>query len=129
MCGVLRSKETAMKRLFTLLTIWAASAFAQTAETVYFRAIMLPSNENPPIDIAARGMATIRAHIVRDASGKVVSGSVDFSISYQFPGEAMFTGLHIHKAPAGVNGSVLIPTDLSGTNPVSTTTGVGQIDK
>ncbi len=96
-----------MKKTLVLLAVLAASACAQVVETIPFRAIMSPRNENPPIDIAASGSATILAHVIRDASGNVTSGSVDFRVYYNFPGDVTFTGLHIHNGAAGVNGPVL----------------------
>ena len=87
-----------------LLALAASSLWAQTAETIPFRAVMLPSNEVPAIPINASGAATILLHVVRDAQGQVISASTDFNVSYQFPGEIRFTGLHIHKGRAGENG-------------------------
>ena len=42
-----------MKKLVALLCFWPLSLWARSAETIYFRAVMLPSNEVPPIDIDA----------------------------------------------------------------------------
>ena len=92
----------------------AAAAFAQRAETHIFRTAMLPSNEVPAIPIDARGSATIRAHVMRNAQGEVVSGTVDFIVNYNMPGSAEFTGLHIHRGDAGVNGPVVINTGIGG---------------
>lgn len=118
-----------LKRLFPLFALSAIAVFAQRSETVFFRGVMLPSNEVPAIDIAASGFATIKAHVVRNASGQIVSGSVDFTVSYTFPGEMTFTGLHIHRGAAGTNGPVIINTGLSGTNTVVDATGRGTIDR
>ncbi len=86
-----------MKKLVGFLALAASSLWAQSAETIPFRAVMLPSNEVPAININASGMATIWLHVVRDAQGRVTSASTDFNVSYQFPAEVRFTGLHIHK--------------------------------
>jgi hypothetical protein len=101
-----------MKQLGLLFCV-AASLWARSAETVYFRAVMLPSNEVPAVAIDASGSATIRAHVVRDDAGQVTEGSVDFVVSYAFPGAVTITGLHIHNGPAGVNAGVTINTGLS----------------
>ncbi|MFN7936524.1 MAG: CHRD domain-containing protein [Bryobacteraceae bacterium] len=91
---------------------------------------MLPSNEVPPIDINANGAATIRAHVVRDATGQIVSGTVDFLVSYTFPTSVEFTGLHIHRGAAGVNGPVVINTGIGGAaGNVVSSTGRGNIDR
>jgi len=52
-----------------------------TAETRVFRARLSPANEVPPITgLDAAGAATLVAHVLRDAGGKIVSGSVDFYV-------------------------------------------------
>jgi uncharacterized protein (TIGR03437 family) len=111
------------------LIFFATALFADTSETAYFRGVMLPSNETPPVSIAATGNATLIAHIVRDDSGKIISGAVDFNINHAFPGAVTLTGLHIHSGAAGVAGPVTIGTDLSGTNSIVSQTGVGSIAK
>ncbi|HZO53676.1 MAG TPA: CHRD domain-containing protein [Bryobacteraceae bacterium] len=121
-----------MKPLFlrfsSVLLVAAASASAQTAETRIFRAVLSPLNEVPAItDYNASGTATIIAHVVRDSSGKIVSGTADFHVTYRLPGEATIVGLHIHSGAAGVNGPVTLNTGISGTNSVAAN-GAGVID-
>jgi uncharacterized protein (TIGR03437 family) len=116
-----------MKKLVGLF-VFAASLFAQTAETIPFRAIMLPSNEVPAIAINASGAATIWLHVVRDAQGNVTSASTDFNVSFQFPADVKVTGLHIHKGKAGENGPVTIDSTIKSTDPVSTTNGRGTVN-
>lgn len=103
-----------MTRALGMYLFAAVSLFGQSAETVFFRAAMLPSNEIPAVDIAAAGTATIRAHAVRDASGQVISGTVDFIVNYNFPGGVELTGLHIHRGDSTVNGPVVINTGIGG---------------
>jgi hypothetical protein len=110
------------------LVVLASGLLAQSVETIPFRAVLLPSNEVPPIDIAASGAATVWLHVVRDATGQVVGGSADFDVTYAFPGAVTFTGLHIHSGAAGVNGPVTINSGISGTNPIVSDTGQGSID-
>ncbi len=97
------------------LTLFAAGLHAQTAETAYFRGVMLPSNEVPATPAGPTGVGDIIAHVVRDASGQIVSGNVDFIVRSTFPADQTFTGLHIHNGPAGQNAGVVINTGLSGT--------------
>jgi uncharacterized protein (TIGR03437 family) len=113
-----------MKKPVVYLALAASSLWSQTAETIPFRAVMLPSNEVPAININASGAATIWLHVVRDAQGQVVSASTDFNITYQFPGEIRLTGLHIHKGRAGDNGPVTINSGISGEVPSPTGRGV-----
>jgi uncharacterized protein (TIGR03437 family) len=117
------------KALLLLLTL-AATLAAQTAETHVFRAKLSPANEVPPIaGLAASGTATVVAHIVRNNSGEITSGSVDFYVNHVFPGETTFTGLHIHTAPAGTNGGVNIDTGITGQNTVASSSGSGTISR
>lgn len=104
--------------LFVLLT----PVFGQAVETIPFRAILSPQNEVPPIaGLNAAGTSTVWVHVVRDASGQVVSGSVDFVTRYQFPGAATFTGMHIHRGAAGANGPVVIDSAMTRTEDPSGT--------
>ncbi|MEO8663367.1 MAG: hypothetical protein ABI693_33225, partial [Bryobacteraceae bacterium] len=74
-----------MKKMIGLFALLSVALLGQTAETIPFRAVMLPSNEVPAVNIAASGAATVLVHVIRDSSGNIVSGSVDFNVSYQFP--------------------------------------------
>ncbi|MBL8177546.1 MAG: CHRD domain-containing protein [Bryobacterales bacterium] len=119
-----------MLKTFLLSLFCVATLAAQSAETIFYRTALLPSNEVPPIDINASGAATIRAHVVRDASGQIVSGTVDFLVSYSFPSSVELTGLHIHRGAAGVNGPVVINTGIGGANGnIVSSTGRGNIDR
>lgn len=103
-----------MKNTIGLFVFLAASAAAQTVETIPYRAVLSPRNEAPPIEgLNATGTATVWLHLMRDAGGQVVSGSVDFSVRYEFPGAATFTGMHIHRGAAGANGGVVIDPSLA----------------
>jgi hypothetical protein len=119
-----------MKKLAATLIFCATALFADTAETVFFRGVMSPTNEVPEVPIQGSSSALLAAHIVRDDSGKIVSGTVDFTVDYNFSGAVTLTGLHIHQAPAGVNGAIMIRTDL-GAGPLSiiSDTGVGTVNK
>jgi uncharacterized protein (TIGR03437 family) len=87
------------------------------------------SNEVPPItNIAASGRATITTDLQRDTLGQVTGGTVTFTVFYLFPGAVTITGLHIHESPAGVNGSIVIDTGVSASNPVVNPTGKGLIN-
>jgi uncharacterized protein (TIGR03437 family) len=114
-----------MRKVLGLLLALTGGLFAQSSETIVFRAVLSPANEVPAIAINASGMGTILLHVVRDASGKVVSASTDFNTNYQFPGEVTITGMHIHKGVAGENGSVTINSNISAAAPVADPTGKG----
>src|SRR5205807_7491842 len=82
-----------MKKLAATLMFCATALFADTAETVFFRGVMLPANEVPAVPIEGSSSALLAAHIVRDDSGKIISGTVDFSVDYNFTGAVTLTGL------------------------------------
>lgn len=103
-----------MKKLLALLVLAVAPNFGQTAETLFLRAVLSPANEVPPVNLNASGTATIRAHVVRNAAGQIVSGTVDFIVDYNFPGAVELTGLHIHRGVAGENGPVVINSGIGG---------------
>jgi len=105
-----------MRRVIFCILLTSVSLLAQTADVAYFRAVMLPGNETPATNINASGVADIIAHVVRDSSGQVITGTVDFLVRVNFPADDTAIGLHIHKAPAGVAGSVVINTGLSAAN-------------
>ena len=100
-------------------------------ETYHFKTNMSPANEVPAIttaDTAATGWVT--AQMLRDANGNLTGGNVTFDVNYTNSGPVTFTGLHIHyPGVAGVNGPVIINTGLSGTNPVDSPTGSGNITR
>ena len=107
-----------MKKLALFSLLFSAAAFADTADIAFFRAVMLPSNEVPANDTKSSGVADIIAHVVRDSSGKITSGTVQFLIRVNFDIDRNASGLHIHSGAAGVNGPVVIGTSLSGGNPL-----------
>jgi uncharacterized protein (TIGR03437 family) len=101
-----------MTKWVVWLALCAVSADGQTVETIPFRAVLSSANEIPAVNLNAAGTATILAHVVRDAGGQVISGSVDFNVRYQFPGEVTVTAMHIHRGAANANGLVVIDSGL-----------------
>ncbi len=119
-----------MRNFVLFSALLAAPLLAQTADTVAFRAVLRPENEVPAVNVNASGAATVLLHVVRDANGRIVSGSADFIVNYRLPGAATLTGLHIHRGIAGANGPVTIDSGLRSTPDPTGTTGVslqGQI--
>ncbi len=101
-----------------------------TVESVPFRAILSPQNEVPALNVDASGVATVWLHVIKDASGQIVSGSADFVVNYRFAAGVTLTGLHIHRGAAGVNGPVTINSGLASTPDTTGRAGVnlqGQI--
>jgi uncharacterized protein (TIGR03437 family) len=96
-------------------------------ETLADTVAMTTASEVPPVtNVSASGTGTITVNPKRDpATGTITGGSVTFTVSFNFPGAVTFTGLHIHQAPAGTNGSVVINTGISGANSVTSASGTG----
>ncbi|MBX9602426.1 MAG: CHRD domain-containing protein [Bryobacteraceae bacterium] len=99
------------------------SLSAQTAESIPFRAVLSTQNEIPPVtDIVGSGTVTAWLRVVRDASGRITSGTVDFDVRYQFGTAQSLTAMHIHRGAANANGPVVIDARLQRTD-VSTAAG------
>jgi len=90
----------------------------------YFVADMRGANEVPALTTTNNAGALIVAHVVRDAQGQVVSGTVNFNIRATFATAETVTGLHIHTGAAAVNGPVVIDTGIRGADPVQAPTGI-----
>ena len=101
-----------MRRLCTVLLmglLGIARVYADTQDNAVFRTRMLPDNEVPPIAAAGNNAsATITVHVTRDDKGNVNAATVTFDIDYTVTSAVTFTGLHIHNAPAGQSGAVVI---------------------
>src|SRR5438445_355726 len=101
------------KATLLLFGLCAPALMADTAATSPFLTQLLPANETPPITDASTANVIVFVHMIRDGSGNVTSGSVDFHVATRFSGAVTVTGLHIHKGAAGVAGSIVIPTDIN----------------
>jgi hypothetical protein len=122
-----------MKRLCVVLLLGLLAgtyAYADTQDTAVFRTRMLPDNEVPPLTAAGNSAgATITVHVTRDDRGNVNAATVTFDIDYTISSALTFTGLHIHNAPAGQNGPVVIDTGINGSNTVAASAGSGKITR
>src|ERR1022692_3941923 len=116
-----------MKRKSIAAALWPALALAsslpaQTAQTALFRAVMPSSMSSASRD---SGAADVVLHVVKDASGNILSGSVDFNLAYQFPNDESVTGLGI--ADTGGGTTFLVATNITAASPVLATAGNGRI--
>lgn len=109
------------KLVMGLLT-FSLGLWADTVQTIPFRALLAARNETTPVvDANATGRVTVLLHVVQDNSGKIISGSFDFSGNYSLTRANTLTAMHIHKAPAGVAGGIVVPVPLDRTDsPVGT---------
>lgn len=86
---------------------------------------MTPGAEVPPIDSTNSATSRFTMHLIRDSKGIPAAGLATFGVFHRFPEDTTFTGLHIHAAPAGQNGGVVINSALTGQLPSAT--GVGHV--
>jgi hypothetical protein len=90
---------------------------APSNQPLIFSAILSPANEVPAISNAessGRGAAQIQFDVTRGANGAITSATVGFYFQLSgFPAGTTVTGAHIHPAPAGINGPVIISTGLA----------------
>lgn len=102
------------------------------ASSPRFTAILLPSNEVPPItgsEAVGSGTATIVFNLTKDSAGNVTAATLDVTVSVTgFPPGTALTASHIHPGVAGVNGGVLVSFGLA-PGEVSFATGSGSFNK
>src|SRR5262245_63817754 len=99
------------------------------AAPLIFSAQLSPSNEVPAItgtESTGRGAVQVQFNVTRDASGAISSATATFYFQLTgFPAGTTVQGAHIHPAPAGINGPVIISTGLTATTTVTLTSGTG----
>lgn len=106
----------------------AVRAQLRRTDSMKFDVTALPGNEVPPItNLNARAWARFTAHTIRNNEGWAVGAFTVFDVNHEFPGETQFTGMHLHNAPAGSNGGVVIDSRLAAANQPASPNGVGNI--
>src|SRR5258706_16179196 len=105
---------------------------SQTAPSnapLIFSAILSPANEVPPVGNAesgGRGAAQVQFDGTRGAGDAITSATASFYYQLTgFPAGTTLVGAHIHPAPAGVQGPVIISTGVTATSTVSLPNGTG----
>jgi hypothetical protein len=91
-----------------------------------FTAILLPSNEVPPVtnaDAGASGTMQLTMTVTRDSAQNITGATYDFIVNITgFPANTTLTGAHIHNAGAGTNAGVVVGLPLvTGTDTVVAT--------
>ena len=124
-----------MKRLSALAAALAFAAGCGSSSTSpsstaptkpTFTATLSPANEVPPItnaESSGTGTATITFDTT-PATGTITSATVAFVVNLSgFPAGTTVTAAHIHKAAAGVSGSVVISANVTGSNVMANGSG------
>jgi CHRD domain len=97
-----------------------------------FTAILLPTNEVPPVtnaDAGASGTMQLTMTVTRDAANTITGATYDFVVNMTgFPANTTLTGAHIHNAGAGVNTGVVVGLPLTATD-TAVATGQATITK
>jgi hypothetical protein len=97
-----------------------------------FTAILLPSNEVPPVtnaDASASGTMQMTMNVTRDAANNITGATYDFTITVTgFPAGTTLTGAHIHPGAAGANAGVVVPVTLTSSD-TALSTGQATITK
>ena len=100
----------------------------RNTDRMQFKVNMSTANEVPPItDVNASAPAVFTVHTIRNADGTVAQGVAIFDVNYRFPGADDLHRPAYSQRQSGREGPVTINTGLSGTNPVTTDTGAGNI--
>ena len=100
-------------KLIAAVLAVASSLSAQTAQTSVFRAMMTSISGNS-------GVTDLLLHLVKDSSGNILSGSIDFNLAYQFPNAEVVTDLGINGGAAAFSAAM---------SPVQATAGGGRISR
>jgi hypothetical protein len=102
---------------------------APSAAPVVFSALLIPANEVPPVagsESTGHGAVQVQFDLTRDAAGAITTATGTFYFQLTgYPAGTTIVGAHIHPAPAGVNGPVIISTGLTSANTVTLTDGSG----
>ena len=95
-----------------------------------FSATLSPASEVPPVGNAesgGRGAVQVQFEVTRGAGDAITSATAMFYFQLTgFPAGTTVQGAHIHPAPAGVNGPVIVSTGLTATTTVSLPNGTGE---
>jgi len=102
---------------------------APSAAPLVFSALLNPANEVPPIggtESAGHGAVQVQFDVTRDSAGAITAATGTFYFQLTgYPAGTTIQGAHIHPAPAGTNGPVVISTGLATANTVTLANGSG----
>jgi len=100
-----------------------SSPAAPSGSSVTVSALLSPANEVPPVtntESVARGAAQVTFLINRDSAGAITGATATMYFQLtNLPSGTVIRGAHIHSAPAGVNGPIVVDTGIAPANPVT----------
>lgn len=106
--------------LFSALMILPLMLLGQPAETLqstYLFARLLPGNENPPVEVGgefANAPGAVAIHTLRDHnSGEIVKAFVNFNVQYFLDEPQDLRAMHIHKGRPIQNGPVVVGSGMT----------------
>jgi hypothetical protein len=106
---------------------------APSNQPLVFTATLSAANEVPPItnaESAATGDATITITPTRDANNAITGGAVTMAFNMRnLPPTSSITLAHIHTGASGVNGGVLVNTNLSPATAIATPAGSASFER
>ena len=86
----------------------------RTAAVTVYDLRLEPKQEVPRITGLRAGAAgNLTLDVTRDSTGAITSGEVVFYVNYDFPGSVTITGLHVHQAPKGTNGPIVVDSGVA----------------
>lgn len=79
-----------------------------------FKLHLNPNQEVPPVRrLKADANGSLTLDVTRDSAGHITSGKVVFYVNYDFPHSVQITGLHVHQAPRGANGPIVVDSGIA----------------
>jgi CHRD domain-containing protein len=110
-----------------LLPACGSNGTAPSSAPAIFSAQLFPANEVPAVsgtESTGHGAVQVQFDLTRDANGAITAATATFYFQLTgYPDGTTIIGAHIHPAPAGVNGPVIISTGLTATQTVTVTNG------
>lgn len=102
---------------------------APSTSPVVFSTTLAPANEVPPVggtEGTGHGAVQVQFDVTRNAAGAITAATATMYFQLTgYPSGTVIQGAHIHPAPVGVNGPVIISTGLTATNTVAIPSGTG----